>query len=475
MTQQHPLQAVSLRVLGPTAAEIRLPGGLMMIFSYAPETQGVTIGQAWTTGGEAGDMIDLFERWAADARRRGLAPRYIAQQRNRIEHLSRFLAGRQITTRLTREWLDELAENGITRPQGGARPAGAKTLNNHLWGIRAVFAHAVAEGLLDMNPTDGIANARVRRKKQRTLTPGEAWAIFEAAEADERSAKPKCKAVRSPFYRVLMATGMRAGAAASLRVDSFRIDADPPRILVAPEADKQREEREAVISEGDAEYFRRTFAGRHPAEMAVERPRWHVIQADVRSAGLAVEDSLGRRFGLHSFRRMVGSELDRAGYSREVIRMRLGHRDIRSADPYIVRQVEEQQEVAERLARRMKKSSDKAPKSVDTGSDMTDDGDVKAASPTSNADEIGERPAPGGLDNRRVQAPRSLSQEPAGRNASGRPDPPDEYRFEPCIAHSVNQPLDAGEITRLIQRQLEVLSLFAPGRNAEGRDGTRKD
>jgi hypothetical protein len=275
-----------------------------------------------------------------------------------------------------------------------------------------------------------------------------------------------------------MATGMRAAAAASLRVGSFMLDANPPRILVDPEADKQREEREAVITREDAEYFRGVFGGLLSVAPAVVRPRWHVIQRDIKAAGLSEKDALGRRIGLHSFRRMVGSEVDRAGYSREMIRMRLGHKDIRSADPYVVRQVEEQQEVAENLGRRMVK---KSTFSVDTGSKIAEDvGATVGPSSSESPDQDGCRLPASQLSQANGREPPSFSDpNPTGRQAgsggSNLPDEPGTGKWAIQGSNLRSNPPDStvglATIVALYQRQIDHLSSLTAGHRPEATRG----
>jgi integrase len=391
-------------------------------------------------------MDKHFNAWAADARRRGLAPRYIAQQQTRVRHITQFAAGRPFDADLIRAWLEHLGENGIVRPTGQRQKCSPKTLNNHLAAMRAYFGWCVDAGLLGADPSAGVAWAKARRRKGRVISARQAWAIFEAAQQDEASMKPRCMdvhgrlIVRSPFYRVLIATGMRAGAAEALRVRDFELSAEPPRIIVRAEADKSGQERSMVISEDDRRYFEAVLKGLPPGAPAVHRPHHKVLSSDARAAGIEVKDGQGRGLGFHCFRRWHGSEMDRQGFSIEQIRQRLGHKTIHSTMGYLVRELEEQQGVAERLSQvREKKSTN----NVDTGDRLPDTGSARndAHTTTDFAEHRGVRSAPVVPSSRTAPTPRDPAPPPGppppGRNsASGLQGPEagleSDDRFKSC-------------------------------------------
>lgn len=386
-----------------------------------------------------------FDAWAADARRRGLAPRYIAQQRARVGHLTQFTAGEPVDAAVIRAWLEELAKTGIVRATGQKKPCSPKTLNNHLAALRVFLRWCVKQGVLETDPAEGVEWCKVARVKGRTLTAPQAWAMFEAAQQDERAQRPRCRdrsgcpVVRSGFYRVLIATGARAGAVESLRVRDFLLNADPPRIVVRAEADKSRKERALVISETDRAWFEAELHGRGPNELAFRRPHHKVLTSDAVACGLPAKDDRGRGVGFHSFRRWYGSEMDRQGFSLEQIRDRLGHTCITMTQRYLVREVEEQQGVAEQLARVVQKNPTFF---VDTGGRMPDAMNAKNDNPTTSdhADNRGVRSLPVVLRSRTAATPRDPAFPPGP--PPGRYEGKSEPRSSPFPPQSGRQDLN---------------------------------
>lgn len=356
-------------------------------------------------------LTDALTAWAKDAERRGLAPRYIEQQRARIAHLESMVGSRHPTPADIADWLDALRTTGMPRSNGPSKPCTAKTLNNHLAALRVFVRWAIRNGHLPDDPTTGVEWARTTRAKGRTLSAQQAWALFEAARQDERAQVPRCRersgrpVRRAGFYRLLISTGMRAGAAESLRVRDFELNADPPRIVVRAEADKSRKERSLVISEADRAWFEAELAGRGPNERAFKRPHHKVVNSDARAAGVPVKDERGRGVGFHCFRRWYGSEMDRQGFSIEQIRDRLGHTCITMTQRYLVRELEEQQGVAEQMTRVVQKNHEI---SVDTGGKIADALVAKndTHSTTDHAVHRGERSAPVVLRSRTAPTPR---------------------------------------------------------------------
>lgn len=418
---------LSCAVIAPTTVRISLPGEISV------EISGVDRGLATilaalgagavsedapvrgTDAAKAYGMVEWYERWADDARRRGLAARYIAQQEARVRHLAEFAGDRTLDAEVVQDWLRELSKTGILHPLSAkGRPCSAKTLNNHLAALRAACRWAVSAGLLASDPTAGVAWSKPKKRKGRVLSAQQAWSIFEFAEQDERSATPRIRhangrvVVRSPFYRVLMATGMRAGAAAGLRVRDFELTAEPPRIIIPADLDKSDTERSLIISTDDRDYFAEVLAGRAPGELAVKRPHAKVLYADAEAVGIPAKDSQGRGVGLHCFRRWYGSEMDRQGFSLEQIRQRLGHKTIHSTMGYLVRELEEQQGVAEQINLTVRKTSGKT---LDSRNRMPDDESAKNDTPypPASAENRGERSAPVVLRSSTAPTPRGFS------------------------------------------------------------------
>lgn len=507
---------ITLSVLGPNRVRITLASGLYIDIYGKPPCNGqvdpptlrLADGTAEVSedsaavGTDAPDdlMRDLLEAWAADAARRGLSAGYIKQQRARIDHLITYRSSlkngdsakpgpidRSFRPGLIddalrdhiRLWLAHLAEHGMPHPHRPAKPCGPKTLNNHLSAVRKFFRWGIKNGLVATNPTEGTEWSRVRKNKGRVFSGAQAWALFQAAQQDEMAKAPRCRnkhgrvIVRSPFYRVLIATGARAGSAQALRVRDFLLNSEPPRVVLRADTIKGRAEQEIIISAADRDYFAAVLAGLPPGELALTRPHHRVLRSDAKAAGVPVLDDRGRGVGFHCIRRWHGTEMDRQGFSIEQIRQRLGHKDIQTTAGYLVRELEEQQGVAETLAKM-------SPKSLDAGNRIADAMTAKTGSPTAEPKSTGRRlPVPVFAKSNRAGVPVDFGQQPPGRLLSGGSDDREPVNQAPGSRGEWAQqdsnllPSRPGvQQSRmdLLHKIVDLLERESPGRKAEGRD-----
>ena len=496
--------SIDVQVAGPHTVRITLVNteytGIYASHDDAPRTLRLvgpgSVQEAPPVSGMAArriEMQDWIKAWADDARRRGLSPKFIRQQESRIGHLEMFRKGRDLTPDLMRDWLGHLAAVGMPRSTGGSRPCSAKTLNNHLSAARKFFKWCRAAQYLDHDPTAGIEWGRVRRGKGRVLSARQVWAIFEAAQQDEAARKPRCAdhrgrvRLRAGYYRVLIATGMRAGAAENLRVRDFLLNAEPPRIVVRAEHDKSGIEREIIISDDDRVWFERHLAGRSPEQHAFDRPHYKTLYSDAKAAGVPVKDERGRGVGMHCFRRYHGTEMDRQGFTMEQIRQRLGHKTMQSTMGYLVRDVEEQQGVAERLGSLAGKNSGaNADMPLDKGDGVPDNFSAR-----NGLTQTSDRPDCQGSDpsaavsrkTTRRGRPASGLDSPPGPIGPGRNETRPPQRGPVSEAESGRQDLNLRpfgldeSVSRvaLLHRIIDLLDRETPGRKAEGHGDDAKD
>jgi integrase len=117
------------------------------------------------------EFVERYLEW----RRHTVAPKSIKDQR---ETLAMFL-------RLCpREHLDELGPDAarafIARRSEGPRPVSRATINKNLRTLRAVFRHAVNDGLMERNPFDGVRRLREAARPIRVLDAAEVRALMDA-------------------------------------------------------------------------------------------------------------------------------------------------------------------------------------------------------------------------------------------------------------------------------------------------------
>lgn len=269
--------------------------------------------------------VDPVGLWRSEMRHRR-SERYVDQVAAILgrlaEHAGKPLA--EVTRDDVAAWLGDLRDQ-----------ATARTANNNLAAARGWFRWAVQAEVATRDPTQGVAPYKAVRREGRAFTADEVVWLVEAAADDERQDKPECvhrdgsPVMRSALYRFLAVTGMRAGEAQVLRWRDWEFDATPPVVVLQPGLTaKGHAGRRVVLSPDDAGWFRWLKSDQSPDELCFERPAWGVIQRDLRAAGIPEMDKYGRRAGLHSFRRYVGTALAAAGLSPKVAQARLGHSTI---------------------------------------------------------------------------------------------------------------------------------------------------
>jgi integrase/recombinase XerD len=138
------------------------------------------------------------------------SPHTVAAYRNDLQRLAAFCTRRRLALRgvMTAELLDFLGEER----QAGASPA---TLARRLSALRAFFAFALAERLVDLDPSAELSSPRLRRPLPRLLDGAQVERLLEAPDASAPLGT-RDRAILELFY----ATGARVSELADLRTDS---------------------------------------------------------------------------------------------------------------------------------------------------------------------------------------------------------------------------------------------------------------
>lgn len=207
----------------------------------------------------------------------------------------------------------------------------AKTRNNTLCAVRAFAAWLVEREELPANPFDRIPLARhFAGGGSRALSPVEMDAMIRVAEEDEAAPPERQRSgyIRSPWYRLAMATGLRALEMQRLRVRHLDLSGETPWITVPAEIAKGRRTQRIPLMPATAEWLQRLTAGRDPLDplLAGSRPKEWVIRGDAKVAGL---QRSGERVGMHSFRKGFITALAASGAPMSVTQELARHTDPR--------------------------------------------------------------------------------------------------------------------------------------------------
>lgn len=213
-----------------------------------------------------------------------------------------------------------------------------KTSNAYLATLRAFAAWCVrrhrlrADPFADLRPLDASLDPRHQR---RSLSADDLSALLRAAAAG-REYLGTSGTDRAWLYLLAAVTGLRLGELCGLRPASFKLDADPPGVMVARRMTKNRKRAQQALPPWCVPALRTWLADRPPQETlwraAVSDRGVRMLRRDLAAAGIpyAVEDDEGilRFADIHALRHSCSTLLADAGIAPHL------HQEImRHADP----------------------------------------------------------------------------------------------------------------------------------------------
>lgn len=155
-------------------------------------------------------------------KRRGRSESTIDNRSCHLAQLGTFLAGREPTIELLREWSDSLSARGLkVRSQWTA-----------IVNVRAFYNWAAEEGLIPSNPAKRLEKPRLPKHLPQALSMDQAQQLLDAAAASH------CPERDEAMILFLLETGCRRGGAATLRVGD--LDLENGRARVVEKGDRER-------------------------------------------------------------------------------------------------------------------------------------------------------------------------------------------------------------------------------------------
>ncbi len=266
-----------------------------------------------------------LETFLAVSRAR-LAPRTVESYRRDLEDFSRWhdapIGG--ATTEEIESYLAELRAAGR---------AGA-TLARRLAALRSFFKHQALVGARDDNPAAAVASPRRARKLPRTLSPGEAERLIEAA------AGTTPRAFRDgALVELLYGAGLRVSEAVGLERASVDLDERLVRCV-----GKGGKERIVPIGRRAAEALRRYLARGRPFLDRRHRPELFLNSRGgplTRAGAFLILRTLAERAGLepgrvhpHLLRHSFATHLLEGGADLRSVQEMLGHADLATTELY---------------------------------------------------------------------------------------------------------------------------------------------
>ncbi|MEM1307658.1 MAG: site-specific integrase, partial [Pseudomonadota bacterium] len=174
-------------------------------------------------------MQDLIAEFlAARSAERGMSQNTASAYRRDLERaMAAFTASglslKTIRREHVRTYLAQLSREGFS----------ATTRARHLSSLRQFFVFWVAEGHIELDPTDGIAGPKTQRALPKTLSVAEVDHLLETSRraADEATGRDRLKPTRTYcLLELLYATGLRVSELVGL--ERKILDADPRALLI---------------------------------------------------------------------------------------------------------------------------------------------------------------------------------------------------------------------------------------------------
>ncbi len=255
-----------------------------------------------------------------------LAPRTVDAYRRDLESLGAWL-GRAPSSANTDELEGYLAH---LRAEGRA----ATTIARRAAAIRTFFRHLVLVGVRDENPAAELASPRRARRLPRTLSPGEAERLVEAA----KGTTPRALRDRA-LVELLYGAGLRVGEAVGLERGAVDLEAR----LVRP-VGKGDKERVVPIGRQAVDALRRYLARGRPFLERRHRPELFLNAqggALTRAGAFLILRRLSVAAGLdpervhpHLLRHSFATHLLEGGADLRSVQEMLGHADLATTELY---------------------------------------------------------------------------------------------------------------------------------------------
>jgi integrase len=305
--------------------------------------------------------------YLAALRQEGRTPFYM-HEKERILKLIFRTAGIKKLADLTADRIDRYLSQ-MTKGTGKVRgiPVAASTKMVHRTAANAFANWLKRKGRLPTNPLENVVKPQGKPvRERRSLTPSElqkllaatrerplreamtntggrrpdgtpktavrVWAADVRPEVQERYRLLGRE--RALLYKTAVLTGLRQGELAALRVGFLDLDRKPfPALELPGEYTKNGEDARVLLVPTLAEELRQWIAdtGKKPADplFIVSDKANKIFRRDLRAAGVAYRDDLGRYADFHALRHSANTMLGVAGIPPKLRQLFMRHSDIR--------------------------------------------------------------------------------------------------------------------------------------------------
>jgi len=211
----------------------------------------------------------------------------------------------------------------------------AQTRNFYIAAIKQFIRWMQVDRRIPDNPLIGLKgeNAAIDRKHdRRALTDTEIAKLVTAARASTQVIEGMTGEERARVYTLALATGLRRGEIASLKRQSFDLDAAHPTVTLEAAYSKHRRKDVLPLHPDLVLQLRVWFKVIKPGDRLfpdlAHRKTFKMIRKDLKAAGLQYKDANGKFADFHSLRHTFITRAWRTGATPDVIRALARHCDI---------------------------------------------------------------------------------------------------------------------------------------------------
>ena len=262
---------------------------------------------------ETRPLTDHLEDWHAFLTGKGSTRQHALLSRNRSMRLIDL-------ARATR--IGDLSPSRVQAALASVRTGGAslQSLHHYTRAIKGLSrwlwrdARSRADALAHMQ---GVNAQSDRRHERRALDVSELDRLISAA-ASGLTFQGLSGPDRATLYRLAVGTGFRVNELRSLTPESFRLDSDPPSVVVSAAYSKRRRDDDQPIRHDLASALRPWLTGKPPALPVfgtLTTKTAEMIRHDLESAGIAYRDDSGRVADFHALRHTYITLIVRGGAS----------------------------------------------------------------------------------------------------------------------------------------------------------------
>jgi integrase/recombinase XerD len=291
------------------------------------------------------NLIDFLTFLSAE---KGASANTVAAYRNDLQQLADYIGTRDHTNGwvsvdrpLVQDFILDLKARGYTETSVARKVAA----------VRSFFSFLSAEGMVSLNPTEGLTSPRVGKTLPKAISPNE---VDELLEQAGRRSTPEARRDRA-MLELLYATGMRVTELVSLDMANLNLDPRSPYVRCMGKGAKERtipihdQAMEALsdyLEEGRPMMVRNKDEGalfvNRRGERLTRQGFWLILKGYAKAANLSSEITP------HTLRHSFATHMLRGGMPLRNVQEMLGHANISTTQVYTHLTSEHVREVYER-------------------------------------------------------------------------------------------------------------------------------